>query len=206
VTGRWIVLEGGEGSGKSTQAALLASSIGAVLTREPGGTGIGSQIRGVLLSSEGVPMSHRTEALLMAADRAEHVATVVGPALDRGEHVVSDRSVWSSLAYQGYGRGLDLDWLRSLSEWAMGGRWPDLAVLVDVIAETARSRLAARGGRPDRLESEHTAFHDRVREGFAALAAGEPERWVIVDGAGSPDVVAARVMAGVSARLGSLAG
>ena len=203
MTARWIVLEGGEGSGKSTQAALLASSLGAVLTREPGGTSLGSEIRAVLLSSEGVAMHPRTEALLMAADRAEHFATVVGPALERGGNIVSDRSVWSSLAYQGYGRGLDLEWLRSLSDWAMGGRWPDLAVLVDVPPEMARTRVSARGARLDRLEAEEGAFHDRVREGFSALAASEPERWVVVDGSGTRDAVAARVSAAVAGRLGS---
>lgn len=201
MSARWIALEGGEGSGKSTQAALLASARGAVLTREPGGTPVGARIRELVLGGVGGSVDPRAEALLMAADRAQHVRDVVAPALEAGRDVVSDRSVWSSLAYQGYGRGLDGAWLRSLSDWAMGGRWPDLAVLVDVPAGAAAERVARTGRVLDRMESEGGGFHERVRAGFAALAAAAPDRWVVVDGDASPEVVAARVAAAVAARL-----
>jgi dTMP kinase len=200
--GHWIALEGGEGSGKSTQARLLADAIGAVLTREPGGTSVGVRLREAMLDPSLPGLDPRTEALLMAADRAEHVAEVVAPALRAGRPVVSDRSAWSSLAYQGYGRGLDLAEVRRLSDWAMNGRWPDLAVLVDVDAKVASTRLAAAGRSPDRLEREGDGFHDRVRAGFAALAAAHPDQWVVVDGDGEIDVVAARVAAAVEDRLG----
>ena len=200
--GVWIALEGGEGSGKSTQARRLADALGAVLTREPGGTDVGARIREVLLDPSVPTLDPRAEALLMAADRAEHVAHVVRPALERGRVVVSDRSAWSSLAYQGYGRGLDRGELRRLSDWAMGGRWPDLAVLIDVPAEVARERLEAAGRPADRLESAGAAFHARVREGFRALAAESPACWVIIDGDARADVVASRVRAAVEGRLG----
>jgi len=201
--GGWIALEGGEGSGKSTQARLLAGAIGAVLTREPGGTAVGVRLREAMLDPSLPGLDPRTEALLMAADRAEHVATVVLPALRAGRFVVSDRSAWSSLAYQGYGRGLDLADVRRLSDWAMNGRWPDLAVLVDVDAEVAAARLAAAGRSPDRLEREGDGFHDRVRAGFAALAVKYPDRWVVVDGGAAIDTVAGRVRDAVRDRLGS---
>ena len=200
--GVWIALEGGEGSGKSTQARRLADALGAVLTREPGGTDVGARIREVLLDPAVGALDPRAEALLMAADRAEHVAHVVRPALERGRVVVSDRSAWSSLAYQGYGRGLDRGELRRLSDWAMGGRWPDLAVLIDVPAEVARERLEAAGRPADRLESAGAAFHARVRAGVRALAAESPASWVIIDGDARADVVASRVRAAVEGRLG----
>jgi dTMP kinase len=199
--GRWIALEGGEGSGKSTQARLLASSLGAVLTREPGATAAGLRIRELLLDPQ-VELDERAEALLMAADRAEHWARVVGPALVAGSVVVSDRSVWSSLAYQGYGRGLDVGEVRRLSDWALRGRWPDLAVLIDIPASEAASRLAAAGRAPDRLEAEGGGFHGRVGDGFRALAAAHRSQWCVVDGVGAPSDVAARVLAAVRERLG----
>ena len=200
--GTWIAFEGGEASGKSTQAALLAGRLGAVLTREPGGTPLGARLRDVLLDPHGAAIGARAEALLMAADRAQHVDTVVGPALAAGRVVVSDRSVWSSLAYQGHGRGLAVEDVGRISDWALGGRWPDLAVLVEVSVEVARRRLASAGVLPDRLESEAGAFHDRVRAGFRQLVADHPARWVIVDGDGPPELVAERVLAVVGDRLG----
>ncbi|HEY2427946.1 MAG TPA: dTMP kinase [Acidimicrobiales bacterium] len=200
--GWWVALEGGEGSGKSTQARRLADTLGAVLTREPGGTAIGARIRAILLDPAG-EVDERAEALLMAADRAQHASEVVLPALGAGRSVVSDRSVWSSLAYQGYGRGLDLAEIRRVSDWALRGRWPDLAVLVDVSPAVAARRLRAAGRVPDRLEAAGESFHRRVRDGFAALAAAEPERWVRVDGEAGPDVVASAVLAAVRGRLGS---
>jgi dTMP kinase len=130
----------------------------------------------------------------MAADRAQHMTEVVRPALAAGRDVVSDRSALSSLAYQGYGRGLSVPELRYLSDWAGAGRWPDLVVLIDVAPEEMGDRLAAAGRTPDRFEAAGSGFHDRVRRGFAALAAAEPQRWAVVDGGGTPDEVADRVL------------
>lgn len=200
--GRFIALEGGEGSGKSTQAALLAASIGALCTVEPGGTPVGERIRSIVLDPGLAPLAARAEALLMAADRAQHVAEVIEPALAAGRHVVTDRFEGSSLAYQGYGRGLDLDELRRLSRWASGGLVPDLVVLLDVPVEVAAARLAERGGALDRFEGEDGAFHERVAAGFRELAAADPERWVVVDGTGAVTEVARRVADACRARLG----
>ena len=200
----WIALEGGEGSGKSTQASQLASALGAVLTREPGGTPLGHRLREVLLDPTSGEIDARAEALMMAADRAAHVSGVVMPALRAGRHVVSDRSVWSSLAYQGYGRRLDVDWLRTLSEWAMDGRWPDVAVLIDVPAPVAAGRLSSSGRALDRFEQEEDDFHQRVRSGFADLADRWPQEWVVVDGDGSPETVEQRVFGAISGRLPGL--
>ena len=188
----WIAFEGGEGCGKSTQARLLAERLDALLTREPGGTAIGGRVRDLLLDPATQGLDDRAEALLMAADRAQHLAEVVEPALSGGRHVISDRSAWSSLAYQGWGRGLDVDGLRELSTWASRGRWPHLAILLDVDPQTARTRMA---GLPDRLESAGESFHARVAEGFRELAAAEPDRWRVVDGAGSVDDVELAVLA-----------
>ncbi len=171
--GRFIAFEGGEGSGKSTQARRLAQFLDAVLTREPGGTEVGAQLRAILLDPATTGLSSRAEALLMAADRAQHVREVVEPALAAGRHVVTDRFAGSSIAYQGYGRGLDPDEVRRLSEWATDGVWPDLVVLLDLDASIASTRL---GSRPDRFEEEGADFHERVTAGFRALAAAEPER------------------------------
>ena len=189
---RWIAFEGGEGSGKSTQAALLAEALDAVLTREPGGTTVGERVREVLLDPSVAGMDARAEALLMAADRAQHVAEVVRPALADGRSVVSDRSAYSSLAYQGVGRGLGLDAIRSLCGWATEELWPDLAILLDVPSSVSEDR---RKDPPDRMESAGDAFHASVAEGFRMLAAEEPGRWLVVDGTGSVDEVADRVRA-----------
>lgn len=187
--GRLIALEGGEGSGKSTQARLLAQRLDAVLTREPGGTRLGEEIRRLVL--EGSDDIHpRTEALLMAAARAQHVAEVIGPALKAGRHVVTDRFTPSSLAYQGFGRGLDASEIGRLSRWATGGLSADLVVLLDV-PDGIRS---ARTGQPrDRLEAAGEEFHDRVIAGFRQMAAVDDGGWEVVDGSGSIDEVAERV-------------
>ncbi len=192
---RFIVLEGGEGVGKSTQAVALARSLGAVLTREPGGTGLGEALRDVLLRSSGPAPVARAETLLMLAARAQHVAEVIEPALARGQDVVCDRYSGSTLAYQGYGRGLDLGELRHLDRWASGGRAPDLVVLLDIPAEQARRRRA--GTAPDRIEGEGDEFLQRVQAGFRALAAASPERWKVVDASGEVAEVAAAVRAAV---------
>ncbi|HEV3400743.1 MAG TPA: dTMP kinase [Acidimicrobiales bacterium] len=195
--GRFIAFEGGEASGKSTQARLLAARIGAVLTREPGATETGRRIRDLVLDPA-TELHPRTEALLLLADRAQHVHEVVAPALARGADVVTDRFSGSTLAYQGYGRGLDLADLSGLSRWATGAVEPDLIVLLDVPGKVARDRQE---GRPlDRMEGTGDPFHERVREGYLALAAADPDRWVVVDGSGPEDEVAAEVWAAVSAR------
>ena len=189
---RWIAFEGGEGSGKSTQAALLADALDAVLTREPGGTAVGQRVRDVLLDPSVAGMDARAEALLMAADRAQHVAEVVRPALADGRSVVSDRSAYSSLAYQGVGRELGVEAIRSLCGWATEELWPDVAILLDVPSDVTGER---RKDPPDRMESAGDEFHARVADGFRQLAAEEPTRWLVVDGTGSVDDVAARVRA-----------
>jgi dTMP kinase len=196
--GRFIAFEGGEGCGKSTQARLLARRLDAVLTREPGGTEVGAQLRAILLDPGTVGLVPRAEALLMAADRAQHVAQVVAPPLAAGRHVVTDRFAGSSMAYQGYGRGLAVDELRRLSEWAADGVWPDLVVLLEVGPEVAGRRL---GHELDRFEQEGAAFHGRVAAGFRALADADADRWAVVDGSGTVDQVSDRVGEVVAQRL-----
>lgn len=198
--GKYIALEGAEGCGKSTQAAWLAADLDAVLTREQGGTAIGGLIRGILLDPANTALDHRAEALLNAADRAQHIAELVGPALASGRHVVSDRSVYSTLAYQSYGRRLPLDEVRSLNDWAIRGTWPDLAILIDVDPTTLADRMSART--KDRFEREGKRFHERVRKGFSALASADPERWVVIDGNTAPRVVRQRIRRAVTTRLG----
>lgn len=192
--GRLVAFEGGEACGKSTQAAILAERLGAVLTREPGGTDAGARIRELLLDTSTADLDARAEALLMAADRAQHVARVVRPALDAGRHVVTDRFIGSSLAYQGFGRGLPVDEVLGISLWATAGIDADVVVLLDVPDDVAAARL---GDARDRLESEGADFHRRVLDGFRSLAAQDPARWVVIDGTGSVDDVAARVGAAV---------
>jgi len=199
-TGRYITLEGAEGCGKSTHAARLATALDAVLTRETGGTAIGQRIRTILHDTAVTNLSHRAEALLTAADRALHIHEVVAPALAAGRHVVSDRSVYSTLAYQGYGRELPLAEVRRLNKWAVGTHWPDLVLLLDADPEVLERRM--RGRQLDRFEREGDEFHRRVRDGFQHMAADEPERWVIIDGSKSMDSVARAIRRAVKERLG----
>ena len=196
--GKFIAFEGGEACGKSTQSARLAAALGAVLTREPGGTEIGAKLRAVLLDPATRNLSDRAEALLMAADRAQHVAEVVEPALAAGRHVVTDRFAGSSIAYQGFGRGLEVEEIRRLSLWATGGVWPDLIVFLEVPEAESDRRL---GAARDRMEAEPAAFHSAVIEGFRAQAKAEPQRWVVIDGSGTIDEVASAVAAAVAERL-----
>lgn len=195
-TGLFVVFEGGEGAGKSTQLALLAERLRGqgrevVVTREPGATPIGERIRALLLDNSGAEApSPRAEALLYAADRAHHVATVVRPALSRGAVVISDRYVDSSLAYQGAGRTLPVDEVSWLSSWATGGLKPDLVVLLDVDPRIGLSRVAARAGEADRLETESIAFHERVRYAFLDLAASDPKRYLVLDASRPVDELA----------------
>ena len=171
----------------------MASSLGALLTREPGGTATGERLRTLLLDPTLPALDRRTETLLLLAARAQHVAEVVAPALAAGSDVVCDRFSGSTIAYQGYGRGLDPAELAHLSAWASAGIDPDRVVLLRTGAAVAAERLARRAGDNDRLEAEDAAFFARVDEGYAALAAADPVRWRVVDGTGSVDEVAARV-------------
>ncbi len=190
------MLEGGEASGKSTQAARLAAALGAVLTREPGGTTAGERIRALLLDPSLPGLSARTETLLLLAARAQHVDEVIRPTLASGTDVVCDRFAGSTLAYQGWGRGLDVSELTELSAWAAGGLEPDRVILLSLTPEEAAARHASRG-RADRVEGEGAAFFARVAEGYAALATADPGRWRVLDGAGPEEEVAARVLAAV---------
>jgi dTMP kinase len=199
--GRLLALEGIDGSGKSTQSRALAGALGARLTHEPGATELGQALRRILLTPEAPPVSRRAEALLMAADRAEHVALVVAPALATGEWVVSDRFSGSTLAYQGYGRGLEIAGLRQLVDWATEGLAPDLSVLVDVPIDVAQARMARTS--PDRLERLGPDFALLVRQGFLALAQADPEHWVVVDGTTDPARLTAHILSIVHERLGN---
>jgi dTMP kinase len=196
---RYIAFEGAEGCGKSTQAAALATAVDGLLTRETGGTDIGRRIREILHDNAVANLSPHAEALLTAADRAQHVDEVVAPALHSGRHVVSDRSVYSALAYQGYGRELDLDAVRRMNDWALRGRWPDLVLLIDADAGVLAGRM--RGRDLDRFEQEDGAFHLRVLHGFHTMAAADPEHWVIIDGNAAMDDVRDSVRAAVRERL-----
>jgi dTMP kinase len=198
--GLFIALEGGDASGKSTQASRLAEHLGARCTREPGSTELGERVREILLHADDVHLDPRAEALLFAAARAQHVAEVIGPALAAGETVVTDRYIASSLAYQGFGRALDVDEVRRVNEWATGGLWPDLIVLLDVAPGVAAARFERA---PDKLEAAGDDFHVRVADGYRKLVAAEPDRWVVVDGSGSVDEVAERVRAAVESWLGT---
>jgi dTMP kinase len=197
----FITFEGIEGSGKSTQARLLADALGpdVLLTQEPGGTPLGLGIRSLLLDPRDESVDPIAEALLYFADRAQHVAQRIRPALAADLVVICDRYVDSSLAYQGYGRGLSLDALRSLADVATGGLRPDLTLFLEVPVETGLSRIAQRG-MADRLESELLEFHERVLEGYQALIAADPERFVCIPGTGAAEAVFARVRAAVESR------
>lgn len=195
--GLFITLEGGDGSGKTTQAELLEEWLEGrgrtvLRTREPGGTDVGVEVREIVLHHRG-DIAPRAEALLYAADRAHHVATVVRPALERGEIVIQDRYIDSSVAYQGAGRVLDPAEVRFVSEWATEGLRPDLTILLDLDADAARARLDRARTRYDRLEAEASDFHDRVRTAYLDLAAAEPERFLVVDATLAVDDIAAAI-------------
>jgi dTMP kinase len=181
--GLLLALEGGEGAGKSTQARLLAiwlrdQGYDVVATHEPGATKVGMRLRALLLDNTHAGLSPRAETLMYAADRAEHVASVILPALERGAIVVTDRYVDSSLAYQGAGRRLRVSEVASLNQWATGGLMPDLTILLDL---SPAAGLGRRASSADRLEAEPAEFHQRVRAGFLALASAEPDRYVVLD-------------------------
>jgi dTMP kinase len=203
--GVWITLEGGDGAGKTTQASLLETWLRergreVVRTREPGGTEVGTLVRDIVLHHRG-EVAPRAEALLYAADRAQHVATLVDPALERGAVVVQDRYLDSSVAYQGAGRVLDAGEIRDLSLWATEGALPHLTVLLDLDPAAARARLDADDKPFDRLEAEREDFHARVRAAFLQLAAAEPDRFLVLDATRPAADLAAAVRARVQPLL-----
>lgn len=209
--GKFITFEGPEGSGKSTHIRLLSGflrerGIEVLLTREPGGTPTGEAIRGLLQhNGAGEEPMARTEVLLFLASRAQHVDRLICPALERGAWVLCDRFDDSTFAYQGYGRGFDLDELRAVNRFATHGLKPDLTLVLDVSPETSRARLQARQSQtsasPDRIERESDAFHVRLRNGFLELARQEPARFVVLSTEGDRDPVAADIRAAVVLRL-----
>ena len=195
----YIALEGLEGCGKSTHTKRLGEHLGAVITREPGGTRIGSLLRAILADPESVDMDRRTEALLMAADRAQHMAEVIRPALERGQHVVSDRSIYSTLAYQGFGRQLGTEDLMRISTWALSDRLPDVVVYIDVPTPILNERLAKRD--LDRFEREGAEFFARIADGFRTLREADPDRWIVIDGTMPKDDVELVIRSKVLDRL-----
>lgn len=200
----YIALEGIEGCGKSTQTRALFDRLrtltsDVVATRETGGTDIGIRIRDVLHDPSNTHLDPIAEALLIAGDRAQHRAEVISPALASGHHVVSDRSVYSTIAYQGYGRQLPLDMVTAVNDWALCGRWPDLAILIDITHDEAMRRLGSRT--LDRFEREGEDFFVRIRDGFRAMAASEPDRWLVVDGSLSEQAISESIWDFVSPRI-----
>ena len=207
--GRFITLEGVEGSGKTTLAKHIADALREsypeiVLTREPGATGVGKQIRSLLLTQQNPPLSSLAELLLFAADRAQHLAEVVRPALDRGALVLCDRYVDSSYAYQGYGRGLDMTLLRDIMRLATSGLQPELVILLDLDPEIglarARAQQSTDPGRWTRFESDTLEFHRRIRAGFLELAKASPDRFLVLDAAQAPEEVARLAVEGIERR------
>jgi dTMP kinase len=202
----FVTFEGIEGSGKSTHARRLAAHLRdaghrVTETREPGGTPAGVAIRRLLLGPEAVPLTPIAELLLYCADRSQHVSDVIRPALAAGQVVICDRFSASTLAYQGYGRGLDLDAVRSLDARARDGLAPGVVFLLDCPVPDGLARARGRGATADRFERETVAFHERVRAGFQALAAADPERFVVLDGTASIDAVQSRIVAETERRL-----
>jgi dTMP kinase len=204
--GRFIAIEGGEGAGKSTQAALLAEAlvnagIAVQRTREPGGSPGAEAIRRLLLEGDSERWDAVSEALLLVAARHDHVTRLIAPALAQGRWVVSDRFADSTLAYQGYGKGVALDELAILHRFALGEFTPDLTVILDVSVELGLARAAARST-TDRFERLDFAFHERLRRGFQQIAADNPRRCVVIDASGDPQAVHRAVIAAVAQRLG----
>ena len=209
----FITFEGPEGSGKSTQiqrlgAYLQAKSIDCVVTKEPGGTPIGDRIRAILLDSASAGMDAWTDVLLYSASRRQHVVERIRPALARGAHVLCDRYTDATLAYQGYGRLIDLGRLQLLNEWATEGLMPDVTLLYDIDEETGLARAHRRNAKMDvdegRFEAEDLRFHRRVREGYRALAIAEPQQYVLIDAHGSIDDVFEKTLAALRERAPQL--
>ena len=201
--GSFIVFEGGEGAGKSTQESVLAHwleerGMSVVRTREPGGTPAGEAIRTILLSNDYAGLTDRAEALLFAAARGEHAAQIIRPALEAGAIVVCDRYLDSSVAYQGFGRGLGPDYVRNLSLWATRDLVPDLTVLLDVDPSVGLSRVQS----PDRLESEPIEYHRQVRQAFLDIAAASPDRYLVIDADQDKQAIAQQIRGRVADLLG----
>jgi len=206
--GLFLSFEGGEGLGKSLQAARLGDALRArgrdvVLTREPGGTAAGERIRDIVLHAREAPLSAEAQALLFNAARAQLVRDVIRPALAAGKIVIADRYFDSTLAYQGYANGADLDGLRALTRFAVGATVPTRTFLIDAPVKVVLARLADRGGQWDRFHGTDRAFYERVRNGYLALAAAEPARFVVVNGDRSADLIAADILREVDALLGA---
>lgn len=205
-TGYFISFEGGDGVGKSTQSRLLGEWLAeltgreVVLTREPGGTSLGAELRAAVLHGE--DMDSRTEALLYAADRAHHVASLVRPALERGAIVITDRYLDSSVAYQAGGRALDAKAVERLSLWAVGGLLPRVTILLDLDPVVAEARRGTRDDLPDRLERAGDEFHRRTRDAFLTRAAADPARWIVLDADAPVEDLQAQIRVDVAARLG----
>jgi len=200
----FLTIEGIEGAGKSTfigllEAELVKRGVDFLRTREPGGCALGRQIRPLLLDAS-QKVSDRAELFLFLADRAQHVADTIRPALERGQWVICDRYADSTIAYQGYGRGMDPEELQKLNDYATGGLWPDITFLLDLPAEVGLGRALARNGREGltqsegRFEAEALAFHQRIRDGFLARAARWPQRFRVLDAAQTPDAIVAQAM------------
>jgi len=207
VEGIFIVFEGPEGSGKSTQARLLANLLKSevrevVLTREPGGTPIAEQVRTILLDQANCAMLPETEALLYSAARAQHVGDVIRPALERGAVVICDRFADSTLAYQGGGRGLSIDDLRTIQRLATGGLTPTLRILVDVPVEVGLRRRFGVEAEVNRLDVAGVEFHERVRAAYLRMAVEDPSTWAVVDGEGTVDEVEERIVQAVTRHTG----
>ncbi|HUH53083.1 MAG TPA: dTMP kinase [Microbacteriaceae bacterium] len=205
MTGAFITFEGGDGAGKTTQAALLEKWLigrghSVVRTREPGGTDLGVKIRNILLHGDETVFD-KAEALLYAADRAQHVSALVRPALSAGKIVVQDRYIDSSLAYQGAGRVLETDQVRDLNEWATDGLWPDLTILLDLEPGLAAARRSDRGSDSDRIEREKLDFHAAVREGFLKLAKDNLDRTLICDAKLPEDQIALQIQERIKKQL-----
>ncbi len=206
MAGVFITFEGGDGAGKTTQLELVKKWLTdhghtVVLTREPGGTDVGIELRNIILHRKGF-LAPRAEALLYAADRAHHIHTVVRPALERGEVVIQDRYFDSSVAYQGAGRVLEENEVRDLSLWATENLFPDLTVVLDIPSDVARARRDSDKRVFDRLEAEPDDFHERVREAYHRLAAAEPERFLVIDGQQNPEAISEQIIARVASLLG----
>jgi len=213
--GFFLTVEGIEGSGKTTQIRRIARTLrgsgqNVVLTKEPGGTPLADRIRAILLDPQEEGMDSMTELFLYAASRRQHVTEVIGPSLEAGIPVLSDRYTDATLAYQGFGRLLDLDQLRTLNYWATGGIQPDLTLVYDLPEDIGLERARERNRNSDqlqaesRLEGEDLRFHRRVREGYLTLAASEPDRYAVIDATGTVDEVFARTVAQLHTRAARL--
>ena len=211
-SGLFISVEGGDGAGKSTQIRMLSDrlrdlGLPLTLTREPGSTALCRQIRAVLLDPANCDLAPRAEALLYAADRAQHAASVIRPALIAGRIVITDRFDDSSKVYQGHARGMGIDEIGALSAWGTYGLTPDITIILDVNPGQSLSRVNTQEfGQPDRIEDEPAEFHEKVREGFLLLAAQDPTRYRVVNSAGTPDRVAAQVWAAIAPAVAAATG